>query len=165
MSWVGASIAATVLPILQPSPFVNPSATTAIVTTHDGSCIAGQKDHDVAEMAPKAPQPVNIKAPHGASVMHVEWSDGHLSVYPHDILRGYCPCAECQGHSGTIKFREGGNTEIRELATVGNYAVTITWGDGHNTGIYNWEYLRMLCQCPECKPPQSPAVPPPIERE
>ncbi|PIE06257.1 MAG: hypothetical protein CSA75_00470 [Sorangium cellulosum] len=129
------------------------------------SCNAEQKDHDLVKMTPKVPHPINVKAPHGATVMHIEWSDGHLGVYPHDILRGYCPCAECQGHSGTIKFREGGNTEIRELTTVGNYALTITWGDKHGSGIYNFEYLRLLCQCPECKPPDSPAVPPPIERK
>ncbi|HNS96683.1 MAG TPA: DUF971 domain-containing protein [Polyangiaceae bacterium] len=116
-------------------------------------------------MASKIPHPVNIKAPHGATVMHIEWSDGHKSVYPHDILRGYCPCADCQGHSGEIKFRQGGNTEIRDIATVGNYAITITWGDRHNTGIYNFEYLRMLCQCPICKPPESPAVPSPDHHE
>ena len=111
------------------------------------------------------PNPVKIKAPHGASVMQVEWSDGHKGVYPHEILRGYCPCAECQGHSGTIKFREGGNLEIRDLATVGNYAITIKWGDDHGSGIYNFEYLRMLCRCAECDPGEDGAGNPPIERE
>jgi len=120
-------------------------------------------DHDVAATMTKAgkPTPTKIKAPHGARVMHIEWSDGHMGVYPHDILRGYCPCAECQGHSGTIKYREGGDLDIRELSTVGNYAITIKWGDGHATGIYNFDYLRMLCRCPSCdrgqgKPPTPP---------
>ncbi|MCL2825566.1 MAG: DUF971 domain-containing protein [Polyangiaceae bacterium] len=102
--------------------------------------------------APARLFPVRVKAPNGATVMHVHWSDGHDSVYPHDVLRGFCPCAECQGHSGTIEYRKGGNTEIRDLATVGNYAIAISWGDGHNSGIYRFEYLRSLCQCSSCKP-------------
>ncbi len=97
-------------------------------------------------------RPTKIKAPHGASVMHIDWSDGHKGVYPHAILRGYCPCAECQGHSGTIKFKSGGSLELVDVATVGNYAISLAWGDGHNTGIYNFDYLRMLCRCPQCSP-------------
>ncbi len=103
-------------------------------------------------------RPVRIKAPHGASVMQIEWSDGHLGVYPHEILRGYCPCAECQGHSGTIKFKTGGNLELVDIATVGNYAISLGWADGHNTGIYNFDYLRMLCRCPVCAPDEASAA-------
>ena len=97
-------------------------------------------------------QPVKIKAPHGARAMNVEWSDGHHGEYPHEILRGYCPCAGCQGHSGSIRYRVGGNLELRDLATVGNYAIRLTWGDGHGTGLYNFEFLRRLCRCPACAP-------------
>jgi DUF971 family protein len=98
------------------------------------------------------PVPVRVKAPHGAREMQVEWSDGHLGRYPHDVLRGYCPCAECQGHSGTIRYREGGNLELRDVATVGNYAIALTWGDGHSSGIYDFRYLRHLCRCERCAP-------------
>lgn len=96
--------------------------------------------------------PVNIKAPRGAKVMEITWGDGHRGVLPHEILRGYCPCAHCQGHGGTIAFVEGGNTELREIEEVGNYAVQFTWGDFHATGIYSFRYLRQLCQCDECRP-------------
>ena len=75
------------------------------------------------------------------------------------------PVPIARGTRGRSSSARGGNTEIREIATVGNYAITIKWGDGHGSGIYNYEYLRMICQCPECKPPDSPAVPPPIERQ
>jgi DUF971 family protein len=96
--------------------------------------------------------PTGVKAPHGATVMRITWADGHESVLPHDILRGYCPCAHCQGHGGTIRRVEGGNLEIREIERVGNYALSFTWGDQHATGIYTFKYLRALCQCDECKP-------------
>ncbi len=96
--------------------------------------------------------PVSIRAPHGARLMRVTWSDGHESEYPHEILRGYCPCATCQGHSGTIEYRPGNNLELRDIGTVGNYAINLSWGDGHASGIYNFEYLRLLCQCSVCRP-------------
>lgn len=88
--------------------------------------------------------PKLIKAPHGARVFEVTWSDGAKSVLPHEVLRGYCPCATCQGHSGTIKYVPGGNLELRTIERVGNYALSLGWGDAHDSGIYTFEYLRKL---------------------
>ncbi|MBL9025553.1 MAG: DUF971 domain-containing protein [Myxococcales bacterium] len=96
--------------------------------------------------------PRAVKAPHGAHVMEMTWADGHKSVLPHEVLRGYCPCAHCQGHGGTISFVPGGDLELREIEQVGTYALTLTWGDGHSSGIYTYEYLRALCHCPACLP-------------
>ncbi len=100
--------------------------------------------------------PSEVKAPHGAKVMEIRWADGHRALLPHEILRGYCPCALCQGHGGTIKFVPGGNLELRDIQQVGNYALQLTWGDQHDAGIYTFRYLRSLCQCPECKPEHRP---------
>ena len=88
--------------------------------------------------------PQAIKAPHGARELEITWPNGHISRYPHRVLRGYCPCAGCQGHGGSIKFIEGGNLELRDLEPVGNYALGLTWGDAHNTGIYTYQYLHDL---------------------
>jgi DUF971 family protein len=84
----------------------------------------------------------------------MDWADGHKGVYPHAILRGYCPCASCQGHSGNIRFVETAEfqQEIDTLDPVGNYALAIKWFDGHETGIYSYRYLRFLCHCDECRP-------------
>ena len=90
--------------------------------------------------------PKKIKAPHGAAVFEIEWSDGSQTSIPHEILRGYCPCATCQGHSGKIEFREGGNLELRDIRRVGNYALALGWADGHDSGIYSFEYLHKLGQ-------------------
>jgi len=89
-------------------------------------------------------RPVGVKAPHGARTFEVRWADGAKSFYPHEILRGFCPCATCQGHSGTIKFVSGHNLELTNIEQVGNYALGLTWADGHHSGIYTFRYLRAL---------------------
>ena len=93
-----------------------------------------------------------IRAPRGATVMYVDWADGHLGVLPHEVLRGFCPCAHCQGHQGAIRYVPGGSLVLAELEEVGNYAVRLEWGDGHGTGLYAFRYLRDLCSCPSCDP-------------
>ncbi len=90
--------------------------------------------------------PRKVKAPHGALVFEIEWADAHLCRYPHQILRGFCPCAGCQGHTGVIRYQTPGNLELRSIERVGNYALGLTWGDGHASGIYSFRYLRRLCQ-------------------
>lgn len=104
--------------------------------------------------------PLRVKAPRNARTVEISWADGHGGTYPHEILRGYCPCAGCQGHSGTIRFvpggelearfKPGGDLELRNIEQVGNYALRFEWGDGHGTGIYTFKYLRSLCRCEEC---------------
>ena len=95
-------------------------------------------------------EPLELRAPSGARVMEIDWADGHSGIYPHEVLRGYCPCADCQGHEGPIEFVEGGNFELVDLVEVGNYALRLVWGDGHQTGIYSFEFLRSLCACSSC---------------
>ncbi len=96
--------------------------------------------------------PVEIRAPAGARLLEVDWADGHTGIYPHAVLRGFCPCAHCQGHSGTIRFVAGGDLSLTDIGEVGSYAVRLTWGDGHATGIYDFRLLRALCACPACCP-------------
>ena len=96
--------------------------------------------------------PVELRAPHGASTLEIDFADGHRAVYPHQVLRGYCPCAVCQGHSGPIRFVSGGNLELTDVAEVGDYALRLTWADGHATGIYTFKFLRELCSCAQCLP-------------
>ncbi len=99
-------------------------------------------------------QCVAVRSPRGATTTEIEWKDGHRGIYPHVVLRGYCPCAACQGHSGDITFirATGKQLEIEELTPVGNYALQIEWFDGHGSGLYSFKYLRALCCCKECRP-------------
>jgi prepilin-type processing-associated H-X9-DG protein len=94
--------------------------------------------------------PIEVRSPRGARTTQILFADGHEALYPHELLRGFCPCATCQGHQGPIEFVEADNLELAEIGEVGNYALLLTWGDGHNTGIYSFTYLRRLCACPVC---------------
>jgi DUF971 family protein len=94
--------------------------------------------------------PLEVRAPRASHTLEIDFADGHRGIYPHEILRGYCPCAMCQGHQGPIRFIPGGNLELTDLAEVGDYALRLTWADGHATGIYTFVFLRDLCSCSEC---------------
>ena len=93
-----------------------------------------------------------VKGEAGGPPYVVEWADGHTGRYTNELLRGYCPCAGCQGHSGEIKFIAGQNAVLDAIEEVGNYGLCFTWGDGHNSGIYAYRYLRELCGCAACAP-------------
>lgn len=98
----------------------------------------------------RVPHPTRVRSPRGATVTEIDWSDGSTLRYAHRTLRGFCPCAQCQGHDRGIRWQESAERadklalEIKELEQVGNYAVGLTWGDGHAGGIYTFEYLREL---------------------
>ena len=94
--------------------------------------------------------PTELRAPRGAAVVEIDWPDGHQSRYEHELLRGFCPCAHCQGHHGPVRFVPSGAPELVEIAEVGHYALRLGWGDGHTTGIYSFRFLRQLCPCPAC---------------
>ncbi len=91
-----------------------------------------------------ATRPVRVRAPRGARVFEIHWADGQVGSISHELLRGYCPCAGCQGHTGTIRFVAGGDQELEGITQVGNYALQLTWGDGHDGGLYSFRYLRAL---------------------
>jgi DUF971 family protein len=79
--------------------------------------------------------------------LRLTWSDGHSAEYPFDDLRGWCPCAGCQGHSNLeIQYHPPAHpVTITSIQPVGNYAISIAFSDGHGTGIYRYDFLRRLC--------------------
>lgn len=85
--------------------------------------------------------------------LRLKWDDGHQADFPFEHLRGWCPCAMCQGHSSSqMTFHPpAGEVEATAIHPVGNYAIAITWSDGHSTGIYRFEFLREICPCPLCR--------------
>lgn len=85
--------------------------------------------------------------------LRLTWSDGHEAEFDYDYVRGYCPCAACQGHgTGDVQFRRPpAPVEPLEIRPVGNYAISIHWSDRHATGIYRFDFLRRICPCPVCR--------------
>ncbi|HEX6202158.1 MAG TPA: DUF971 domain-containing protein, partial [Thermoanaerobaculia bacterium] len=86
--------------------------------------------------------------------LRLTWADGHVGELPYDYLRGWCPCAGCQGHGVTIAYQPPPEPVAPEsIQPVGRYALSILWSDGHGTGIYRFDYLRRLCPCAACGGP------------
>lgn len=95
--------------------------------------------------------PVEINHMKEKGLVRITWDDGHVGEYRKGYLRGHCPCALCQGHGGELKFIDVPDAKLAEIQAVGNYAIQFRWEDGHNTGIYTYDYLRSLCPCPQCE--------------
>ncbi len=76
------------------------------------------------------------------------FADGFTGEVPYDTLRGYCPCAGCQGHwAEAIAFHPPAKSvEPVSIAPVGNYGVSIHWSDAHATGIYRFDFLRLIAE-------------------
>ncbi len=91
----------------------------------------------------------------GVHGMRIAWDDGHESIYENAALRFACSCAMCVDEiSGVRRLqRQHIPADIRPtgLELVGNYAVHLTWSDGHATGIYTFDHLRSLCPCALCQ--------------
>jgi len=94
--------------------------------------------------------PVEINHIKAAGMVKIGWDDGHVGEYSEAYLRGYCPCALCQGHGSQRKFISVPEAKLLEIRPVGNYAIEFRWHDGHSTGIYSYDYLRALCPCDAC---------------
>lgn len=97
-------------------------------------------------------RPVKIERNKAAQTLELDWSDGHHSSFPLKYFRDACPCAGCKGEvlfgkvykpAPLTVFQEG-MYELKSLDTVGQYAIQASWKDGHDTGIYSFEYLLML---------------------
>jgi DUF971 family protein len=84
--------------------------------------------------------------------MLIKWDESSESKLGLKYLRDECPCANCKGETVLLKtFRPPKPTmlipemyKVQNIQTVGGYAIQISWKDGHNTGIYSWEYLQKL---------------------
>ncbi len=78
--------------------------------------------------------------------LELTYQDDERAILSAEYLRVFSPSAEVRGHSdGERKLQMGKkHVEIKQVEPVGNYAVKIVFSDGHDTGIYSWDYLREL---------------------
>jgi DUF971 family protein len=109
------------------------------------------------------PQRVRVNKTEGTG-MEIQWKDGHTSRWTFPWLRDACPCATCHEERGAAGRRPGqpkpkpatllpmyqAPARPDSVAPVGRYAISFRWNDGHQSGIYSWDYLRRHCQCDEC---------------
>ena len=89
--------------------------------------------------------PSNITYHKIAHSLEIKWSDVTYHL-PAELLRVYSPSAEVRGHSESERKLQTGKKHvgIKAIEAVGNYAIRITFDDGHDSGIYAWEYLNEL---------------------
>ena len=94
---------------------------------------------------PAIPESVNLHRQ--SAVLEIHWRSGERHRLPAEYLRVYSPSAEVRGHGGEGQERlQTGKREVRitGLKQVGNYALRLSFDDGHNSGIYSWDYLADL---------------------
>ena len=92
------------------------------------------------------PWPTELRLDKDKRILTVSFDDGKSFTIPAELLRVLSPSAEVQGHSSEQRVTVAGkrNVGIARLEPVGNYAVRIMFTDGHDTGLYVWEYLREI---------------------
>jgi DUF971 family protein len=106
--------------------------------------------------------PASIKVNRTDKVLTIQWKSNHTSDYNFGLLRNACPCVECRGGHDRMSDRpdpevfslpvdDSERVQLKNVVSIGSYAISIQWEDGHSAGIYNWDYLRLLCPCSECR--------------
>jgi DUF971 family protein len=110
------------------------------------------------------PKAVKVHLSSGEGV-EIEWTDGHYSNYSFPLLRDACPCALCDQERSKSGRQPGeppraspGELPMFKPAAravsaegVGKYAIKFKWNDGHELGIYSWQWLREICPCEACR--------------
>ncbi len=100
----------------------------------------------MAGLQPGAPTPTALTV-HGQSrVLEIAFSDGAAFRIPFELMRVYSPSAEVQGHGPGQEILQTGkrDVDVNALEQIGNYAVKPVFSDGHDSGIFTWDYLYQL---------------------
>jgi DUF971 family protein len=94
----------------------------------------------------KSPRPSDITLHQQSNMLDVTFDDGTRFSMPVEYLRVYSPSAEVRGHGPGQEVLQTGkrNVGVTAIEPIGMYAVKLVFSDGHDTGIYSWEYLHEL---------------------
>lgn len=121
----------------------------------------------VAQISGRPPVPTKVERSSSAGAgngLHVLWSDDVANFFESELLRRECPCATCRERAGdsshakplgnaakpkrnllnVVSAEAAEQLDLVRVWPVGNYALGIRWGDGHDSGIYSFDYLRRL---------------------
>lgn len=100
----------------------------------------------MAGLNPNTPQPTEIKLHQKSQTLEISFSDGRTFNFSAEFLRVYSPSAEVRGHGPGQEVLQIGKqgVGITAIEPVGSYAVQLVFSDGHDTGLYSWDYFYEL---------------------
>jgi DUF971 family protein len=94
--------------------------------------------------------PSNIRAHQADQILELAWPDGRTDRLGYRYLRGECPCATCKDEWTGDRILDPtsvpADIKLAGMEPVGSYAVRFSWSDGHSSGLYTWENLRLLAE-------------------
>jgi DUF971 family protein len=100
----------------------------------------------MAGLTANSPRPVEIKLHQKSRELEIAFDDGKQFRFSCEMLRVYSPSAEVRGHGPGQEVLQIGkkNVEIKAIEPVGSYAVKLVFSDGHDTGLYSWDFFHDL---------------------
>lgn len=101
----------------------------------------------MAGLTATTPQPTAITLHQASRVLELVFEDGRTFRLPYEFLRVQSPSAEVRGHGPGQETLQVGKRQvtIRSVEPVGHYAIKPVFSDGHESGIFSWDYLYELC--------------------
>lgn len=99
-------------------------------------------------LTPDSPRPVDIKLHQASRLLEIKFDNNTDCMLSCEFLRVYSPSAEVRGHGVGQEVLQTGKEEVNIVAIepVGNYAIKLVFSDGHDTGLYSWDYLYALAR-------------------
>ena len=100
----------------------------------------------MAGLQARSPTPTALTVHSQSRILEIAFSDGAQFKIPFELMRIYSPSAEVQGHGPGQEVLQTGKREVNvvELEPIGNYAVKPVFSDGHESGLFTWDYLYHL---------------------
>jgi DUF971 family protein len=97
-------------------------------------------------LTPTTPRPTDIRLHQVSRKLEIAFDDGSNFQLPCEFLRVYSPSAEVRGHGAGQEVLQVGKEDVNivGIEPVGQYALKLTFSDGHDTGLYSWDYLYDL---------------------
>lgn len=102
----------------------------------------------MSSLNPHSPRPVDIRLHRASRLLEIKFDNNTECMLSCEFLRVYSPSAEVRGHGAgqeTLQVNKE-DVNITAIEPVGNYAVKLVFSDGHDTGLYSWDYLYDLAQ-------------------
>ncbi len=99
-------------------------------------------------LTPSSPRPTDIRLHQSSRLLEITFDDATTCMLSCEFLRVYSPSAEVRGHGAGQEVLQVGKEEVNivGIEPVGQYAVKLSFSDGHNTGLYSWDYLYELAK-------------------